>query len=472
MNALSPLDLAMVLLYLLGMLFIGFYFKKDIKSPTDYYIAGRSLGAFVLMATVCASILGGSAMVGRGGVMYSQGMVGLVLGVPYLVGMYVFTLMSGRIQKMGERNGIVSIPDLMNYRFGGKVRLLVAALVAFSMMATVASQIAAFATIITMVGGISYEVAAWIALGVIVAYTSISGLYGVVYTDVAQFIILILFVYIMLPIRSLFAVGGISGLISQLPAEHLKLQFTPEILGWIFTNLIFTFAGAEMWQRAFASKSPKTATKGMFWGNTTYLYTLVITSLLGLCAVVLLPNLVQDYGTADAAIPALTISLLPTGLLGLAVAGLIAVIMSSADTYLLISVQTVVRDIIKPLCKKEMDGKTELRVSRLFSILLGIGALVISLYVQGIYRMLMFAWTFYAASVGIPAVAALYWKKATAWGIGAGVLSGFVTSVTWGFLNAPFGISASMIGSIVCAIFTVGVSLATYKSNPAPMPEL
>ena len=435
--AISGVDIGIIIIYGAAVTAVGLGFSKKIKNTEDFYIASRSLNMFVIAATVCASILGGSAMIGKGGVMYSQGVVGILLSIPYLVGMYVFTFMSGRIQQIGVINRIKSIPDLMEYRFGRKTRFLVAGMIAYAMMATVASQIAAFAVVLRIIGGISFEKGVWIALIIIIAYTSASGLYGVVYTDVIQFVTLIVTIYFLLPIKSVTAAGGLSSILENVPAEMLKFNVTPEIIGWIFTSLIFTLAGAEMWQRAFAAKNPRAAKRGMFLGNTVYAATILITLLLSLSALSLYPDIAQKYGTADAAIPALVVNLLPKGFLGLAIIGMLSVIMSTADTYLLISAQTVVCDIIKPLSHSMTDRK-ELLYSKLFTVLAGICALLISLYIKGVYNLLMFAWTFYAASVGIPAVAALYWKKATAPGICSGVITGFVISIVWNLAGAPF----------------------------------
>lgn len=470
MGNLTTLDLVMIGLYLAVTLFIGIGFKGKIKNTLDYYVAGRSLGTFVLLATVCASIVGGSAMIGRGGIMYSQGVVGILLGLPYLVGMYVFTFMSGRIQAIGVKTGIASIPDLMAYRFGNRSRYLIALLIAFSMMATVASQIAAFATILKLFGDIDFHLAAWIALGVIIAYTTVSGLYGVVYTDVVQFVVLIIAVYIILPFRAVSAAGGVGNIFRSVPPELLEFHIQPELMGWIITNLIFTFAGAEMWQRAFAAKSVSAARKGMLYGNTIYAATIVITVLLALSAVVIHPGLAEEFGSADAVIPAMAQKLLPSGLVGLALAGMVAVIMSSADTYLLISVQTVVRDIIAQLIP-DMSERRDLALSRLFSVLLGVCALVISLYIDGVYRVLMFAWTFYAASVGIPALLALYWRDATGPGLNAGVAAGFIASIAWRAAGRPWELSEALVGAILCTVFAVGVSLLTARSHPSRMAE-
>ena len=82
-------------------------------------------------------------------------------------------------------------------------------------------------------------------------------------------------------------------------------------------------------------------------------------------------------------------------------------------------------------------------------------------------NILMFAWSFYAASAGIPAFAALFWKKATKTGVMAGLLGGFVVCVGWKLAGQPFGLGAAVPGTVACGIALVVVSLATYKRAPS-----
>src|SRR6056297_1892460 len=101
MNGLDTSSLIIIGLYLVGMILIGLYFQKKVNVSEDYFLAGRTLNSFIIMATVSASIIGGGALIGRGGVIYSQGVVAIWIAVPYLIGMYFFSMISGRIQEIG-----------------------------------------------------------------------------------------------------------------------------------------------------------------------------------------------------------------------------------------------------------------------------------------------------------------------------------------------------------------------------------
>ena len=471
-NEITGLDLGILGIYLVGMVLVGVLCVRKVKNANDYYTAGRSFGPFVLMATVCATIIGGSGLMGRAGVAYSSGFKAILTAIPYLLGMFIFSGISGRISDIGFKYGLTSIPELFERRFGKTAKLILSVMIAFTMMGTVASQVTATATIINMLGGeigISYEMGAFIACVVFIVYTATSGLFGVVYTDVLQFYMLLLFVYILIPTASLLEVGGLASFTKNLSPELFKPYINGDILGDIVTYLVFTMAGAEMWQRAFAAKDRRSAKEGMFLGTAVYGVTIILVWFMGVIAHQIIgDDVLALYGSTDAVVPALAIKVLPAGLTGLALAGILSVIMSTADSYLLVSVQTCVHDIGKTF-DPDMSEKKEILFSRIFSVILPLGALVIALYIQNAYKILMFAWSFYAAAAGIPAFAALFWKKATKPGIIAGMAAGFVVCIGWKLLGTPFDLGPTVPGAIACAAATVGVSLATYKTQPSEM---
>lgn len=471
MHELTVLDLTIIIFYMIGMLAIGVWFVKRIKNTGDYYVAGRTLGPFVLTATVCASIIGGSAMMGRAGVAYTTGFKAVMTAIPYLIGMFIFSAIAGRIQDIGQRRNVNSIPELFHLRFGKHARCTLALMIVFTMMGTVAAQVTATATIIRMLGseyGISYEAGALVATLIFIIYTAASGLFGVVYTDVLQFFMLIIFVYMLIPVSSLQYLGGFSVFWQNLDKAYLVPHIDGSILGDIVTYLVFTLAGAEMWQRAFAAKNRKTATQGMFWGTSVYMFTIALVFFMGLVGQQILPNVLADYGSSDAVVPALAIKILPPGLTGLALAGILSVMMSTADSYLLVSVQTFVHDLGKNFMP-EMTEKHELFMSRVMSVVLAMGALIIALYIKNAYNVLMFAWSFYAAAAGLPSLAALYWKKATNAGILSAMIGGFVVCVGWKLAGNPLGLGETVPGAVVCGVLLIAVSLATYKKHPCEL---
>ena len=465
----KTLDICIVVLYLVFIMWIGVRSYKKVDTDEDFFTAKRSFGPLVLIATVCATTLGGSSMMGRAGLGYTNGIECLMTALPYTIGMFIFSGYSGRIFDVGINHNISSIPGLFGYRFGNKSKIVVAVMIAFAMMGTVASQVTATATIIKLFGmdiGISYEMGAVIATIVFIIYTSASGLFGVVYTDVIQFIVLSIFVYLMVPISSISTIGGFGKFFSNIDTSYLIPHVDGRIAGDIVSYLVITMAGAEMWQRAFAAKNRKAAKKGMFFGTIVYTICVCMVFVMALTAQQLLPNVLETYGSTDAVIPALATSFLPAGLTGVALAGILSVMMSTADRYLLVSVQTVVSDIGKTL-KPDMDSRKTLIWSRIMAVLLALGALLIALYMKSAYGILTMIYNFYAAAAGIPALAALYWKKATAVGMIAANIGGFIVCAIWKVLGNPLGIGGTLPGALVCAALLICVSLATYKKYPS-----
>lgn len=474
MNAseITSLDVIIIVVYLFAMLGVGLFFVKRVKNREDFYNADHSINTGVMLATVCATIIGGSSMMGRAGLGYTSGIECLMTALPYMIGMFLFSAYAGRIYDVGEKNRISSIPALFELRFGKTSKIVIALMIALAMMGTVASQVTATATIIKLLGGrlgISYEMGAIIATVIFIIYTGASGLFGVVYTDVLQFFMLVIFVYIMVPISSLSSIGGLTSFLSNIDTSYLVPHVDGRLLGDIISYLVITMAGAEMWQRAFAAKSRKAAKRGIFLGTAVYAVCVSMILVMALAAQQLLPNVAETYGSTDAVIPALAVTTLPAGLTGLALAGILSVMMSTADSYLLVSMQTVVDDIGKTI-NPNMGEKKELRISRIMSVVLAGSALLIALYVKSAYTILTTIYNFYAAAAGIPALAALYWKKATKQGILAALIGGFVVCAGWKILGSPFGIGATLPGAAVCLILLVAVSLATYKKSPSPMP--
>ena len=103
-NELHAIDLGIIAAYLIAMVTIGVVMVKRVQNTDDYYLGGRSFGPLVLMATVCATIIGGSGLMGRAGVAYSSGFKAIMTALPYLLGMFIFSGFAGRISAVGTRS--------------------------------------------------------------------------------------------------------------------------------------------------------------------------------------------------------------------------------------------------------------------------------------------------------------------------------------------------------------------------------
>ena len=118
MSKVTTLDIAIIILYLFVMLGVGLKFIKRVKNREDFYSADHSIGTKLMLTTVCATIIGGSSMMGRAGLGYTSGIECLMTALPYMTGMFLFSAYAGRIYDVGKKHGITSIPSLFEFRFG------------------------------------------------------------------------------------------------------------------------------------------------------------------------------------------------------------------------------------------------------------------------------------------------------------------------------------------------------------------
>ena len=163
-------------------------------------------------------------MMGRAGIAYTTGFMAIATALPYMLGMFIFSGYAGRIQQVGEKYHIESIPSLFEYRFGKPAKCVLAAMVLSPWWARWPPRSPPPLPLLSCWGGqvgISYEMGAFIATAIFIIYTAASGLFGVVYTDVVQFFMLIIFVYLMIPFSSLDYLGGFGSFWASLDKSYI-----------------------------------------------------------------------------------------------------------------------------------------------------------------------------------------------------------------------------------------------------------
>lgn len=472
MIGISKIDWVIVLVYLLSMLGVGFYFTNKIRNSSDYFLAGRSLGAFPIACSLAATTIGGAAMLGRTGTIYVKGLAGVTVALPYLLGMVIMGFVFPRIAKIGAKYNVGTLPQMFGARYGKKMQAIIGLFCAIGMGSSVATQISGCSTVFRLMGGdslgISYEAAAIFSTIIFIIYVFFSGLYSVVWTDVIQCCLLIVMIYIVLPIGGISAAGGWEAVRAAIPATHFDWNFDMSIIGAMVTNLAIVACNPPIWQRAFAAKTSGTAKKGMILGYSMYGVTIFLCIFIAFAALALIPNIKDIYGSTDFTVPALVVTVLPKGLIGLTVAGMLAVSMSSGDSQLLCAMQHFTSDFMKTF-KPNMSSKEEIRYGRYACVASGIIALALALYLRSAYDLLMLVWGFYSSCMACPAIAGLFWKKATKQGILAGIFGGLLSNICWKYvLGAPWGLSAVIPGVIMSGLLIVVVSLITYDEKNAP----
>lgn len=338
MIALQPLDLAVIILYLVVVAVIGVAVSRKSTSGEELFLAGRSLGPLAVGLSLFASNISSTTLIGVAGAAYTDG-----IGVAHyelwaaliLVFMAVFTI------PVLLRARITTIPEYLGRRFGPGVQRYVSALTIFlSIFVDAAGSIYAGILVLqVLVPGVPF-VPACIGLTLFAgAYTLAGGLRGVVYTDVIQALVLIAgSLALSYEVFSRFGFSFAAAL-AAVPPDHLSLirpasdaamPWTGVVLGLPVLGFYYWAANQYIMQRVLGARSLKAARQGALLAAALKLLPLFMMALPAAMAVALLPKLAQG----DQVFPMMVSHFLPAGMVGLVLAGLLAAIMSTIDSTL------------------------------------------------------------------------------------------------------------------------------------------
>ena len=327
---------------------------------------------------------------------------------------------------------------------------------------------------------ITYEQAVIGSALVMVIYTALGGLLAVAYTDFVQTTIMVLAIGILLPVLVIPDIGGTSaavGVLTPASGDWLGGMTLLYFVSIFLIDVPFSLLDNSLWLRTGAAKNISHIRRGVRMTAYAFmLWSLVVTAL-GVFAIQLVPGLELTDAGPDAAVPMLVMNYMPVVIKGLCLAALLAVIMSTADTVLLIAGTTVSWDIAASL-RPDMDDRARIRVARLTIFATGFVGAIFALSVRGLFEVLLLAFAVYVASLFIPVMAAIFWKKATRAGATA---SAIVAVVSLGILYAmkfsgalPGTIEPIIVSLFLSLVVMTIVSVATWKEATAtpPLTEL
>lgn len=406
------LDMAVIGVFFIGMLAIGVYAAKKIKDNTDFAIAGRSIKLPLLVGTLVGTAIGASSTMGGAGLAYEHGIITIII-IGYSIGLALF----GYVGPIVRRVGVWNMPDVLFMRYGGGMRLIFGIIMVLGVIAVFGTQLIAVGLVVTSVLGdlgISYTEAVIGASIVMIVYTILGGLLAVAYTDFIQTLIMFIAIGIVMPVLVL-SETGISTAWRYLAPEpgNLLGGLAPMYVIAIFmVDILFCMIDPSLWQRAAAAKNARSIKTGMFITAGLNLYWGGIVVFLGIMAANFFPGLADSPSGVDGAMPRLIIEYMPVGIKGLCLAAMMAIMMSTADTCLLVAGTTFSHDIVSPL-RPQLDGKKLLLISRVFILIIGVLGVVFALVMTGIFEMILLAFAIFVAGGFAPIMAAVFWKKAS-----------------------------------------------------------
>ena len=396
-----------LVIYLAIMFFVAWYFSRK-ESAEAYFVNKRKTNVWLMTFSTVATVVGAGATVAIVSEVYNTGIsYGIALPISFIVGMFILGLVAKKIKTIGDEYGAHTIVDFFEKRFDKKNRNHTGILQLFLLTIWIGVQAIAISSLASVLIGIDYNVAIFVAAAITILYTAIGGLKVDIITDFIQFWIIAI-VFIIMAIVGYQHVGSFENLFSQLPVGHLDV-FAFGGVSWFVGALLvsgFLYLGnTTHWQRIFSAENEMTARKSFFWAIPITALLGFIVLFLGLISVVLLPQVQKET-----AIFALMNNILPPWLVGAGFAAILAVIMSSIDS-LLIGGSTIIH---KALFKdRSIEAKKELFYARVLTGVFGIFGFVLAFLIPNIVTLSLIV-TYLALIFVPPIYAALYSKKVSA----------------------------------------------------------
>ncbi|MBE8167249.1 MAG: sodium:solute symporter family protein, partial [Shewanella sp.] len=441
---------------------IGLYSSRNITTFSEYSVWKRSFGSFTLCATVTASFIGGGYIMGNAAKVYSFGLV-------YAFGLLGFSLKEFLVgwfiaPKMQQYDDCHSVGDIIGRHYGSQAKLITGVFSLLVCIGILGSQVSAIGAMFSLFFGFKPEMGILIGFGIIVFYSSIGGMRGVVYTDTFQFLLII----IGIPLILVFAInymGGWDLVIEKVPLSKLNPFIDPHGR-WQFVAIFLTFLFGEVLvppyvQRLFMAKSTRDTKIATVIASCISVPIFLIAGLIGIVAFVmnnsLDPNMSMPYVINQA---------MPSGIKGLVVAGIISVIMSSASSFLNAGSIAFTQDVL-PFIIKDLDvnQKRQLNVVRLVSVILGIGAMAIAMSVDSILDILIYSYSIWTPVLVVPLIAAIFGTKLSTQGFYyCGACGIIITILANLLLTADSVLSANVVG-VIGSFLMLLLSLKLQKYN-------
>jgi SSS family solute:Na+ symporter len=381
-----------LIVYALILFLIGIYSYLKIKSPFDYFLAGKKTGVWQISGSLLATILGGSAILGTIGLAESQSWASAWYILAASLGLLGLLPIVRKVYSKGK----FTLPELIGQYYGESTRKVTSLIIPIAWLGIVAAQIIAGAQILVSFFGMNYSSGVFLTGTIFIVYTYIGGQVSVMKTDLFQ---------------SFFILGGVILTAFLIPANQLpaipkftsvfpfNIHFSPLDLFILILTFSSTFVvGPDIYSRVFCAKDSKTAFLSVLIVALILIPFGFVLSYVGIYAAALQPGAQNSSSLVN-----LANIYLPEWATGILVAALISAVLSTAATTLLTASM-----ILSELFHKDINNQKSFKQTKLFLIAVGILSMLISLKVTSIVSSLLLALSFYSGAFIIPMVAALF----------------------------------------------------------------
>lgn len=465
-----------IVIYMLAMILIGFYAFSRTKSLNDYMLGGRNLGPAVTALSAGAADMSGWLLMGLPGAIYLSGLAEAWIAIGLTIGAYLnWVFVAPRLRTYTQvSNDSITIPSYLDNRLkeNGKVLRIVSGIIIFLFFTFyVSSGLVSGGVFFEESFGLGYHTGLFIVGAVVVIYTLFGGFLGVSYTDAIQGLIMF-FALILVPAIGVFVTGGIMETFTEITSIN------PNLLSFVSGTTALGIISALAWGlgyfgqphiivRFMAIKSVNETKRarriGIGWMALSMIGA-ILTALVGIAYYH--QNTGVKLSDPEAVFIALGQIIFHPFIAGIMLAAVLAAIMSTISSQLIVTSSALVEDIYKAIFKTNATDAKYVFLGRMAVLIVSMIAFILAWeQTNSILKLVSFAWAGFGASFGPIILLTLYWRKITAVGALAGMITGSVTVFVWGYSKLGKIMYEIVPGFIFCFIVTVIVSLITYKPN-------
>ncbi len=439
------IDYVVIGAYFALIIFVGVWVSRSVKSLDDFSTGNRGYSSAFVFATLSASFIGGGFTMGLAEKAFSMGLV-------YVIALWGFSAKEILVAtviapKMTPFKNAISVGDIMGQLYGKKSKILTGLASGLVCAGIAGAQFAAFGYVLNVLTGIDATYGILVGTLIVIIYAAWGGMKSVVANDVIHFCVLI----VALPLVLYFGLqkaGGIENVFKTVPSDHVSLFGSLSlitVLG-LFLNFFFGETLVPPYvQRLLIGKNFKETAKGTLWSGLLSIPFFLLVGIIGLSALTMDPSLDPNL-----ALPYVITHVMPVGLKGLAIAGMMAVVMSSADSFLNAAAISISHDVMKPLAKKEsFTPKVELFWSRVVTVIIGAMGALFAISTKSALDILLVAYNFWTPFILVPLVAGILGYRASANAFWIGCIAGITATCFWLALMGETTFNGALIGIII-----------------------
>jgi SSS family solute:Na+ symporter len=407
------LHLALIVAYALGVVALGLWSSRYVRTSVDFFVAGRGLGPGLVFSSMLAANIGAAATVGATGLAYSEGLSAWWWSGSAGIGSLVLAFWVGpRLWRLAKAHGFYTAGDFLEFRYGPSVRVVIATLIALISLVILAAQLIAGSAIVSVITGAPRWFGALLGGTVMTVYFTAGGLLGTAWINTLQLVVMLVGFIAALPFV-LGAVGGMGALTAAAPPWFADILYSSRPgSGWTLlalTGPAFVISPGLI-QKAYGAASARALTTGVALNAVVLMLFAFIPVVLGMSARVALPGLTD----ANAVLPTLFLQVLPPWLGALALAAVFSTAIDTCDGILFMLSTSLSQDIYRRHINPGANDGQLLRVARMISVVGGVAGIILSIYLSTVIGALRVFYSVLGVSMFVPVVGGLLFRRAGA----------------------------------------------------------